>query len=156
MKNRLLLLIAIALLTTSCASSYYNVTKKNATLSDSAIICTHSKGVRTGDTYEVVFESINDEKLLGKSKRWLYMKPGEYKIGISGYAYNAAAYCAGAIAGGGSSAAIAVSSSTASAKMENTIFKGNMIKAKLEAGRIYVIEPHIKDKRIEYIELKSY
>jgi hypothetical protein len=111
-----------------------------------------------------MLESINGEHLIGKSKRWLYLKPGEYEIEVTSSSYNEGAFLAGAIAGGmvsgylGGSADTGsiVAGSEATAEMERTRVEDNNIKIQLKAGNIYVIDPVIENKKVRHFEVKTY
>ncbi|WP_197485970.1 hypothetical protein, partial [Oleiphilus sp. HI0061] len=135
---KLLSITILASLLSSCASSYFNVSK-NTPKSESAILYTYSEGQRAGTIYTVLLKSINGEKLSGKSKRWLYVKPGEYEIEVTSHKYNEGAYIAGAIAGGVAGGAMGasvdtgaiVASSEAYAEMERTRVEDNNIIARL-------------------------
>lgn len=159
MQFRFLIAALLTFTLSACVTSNYNV-GNDAELKDIAILFTHSEGSSFGKEYNIVMTDINGKSLSGKSKRYLRMKPGEYEIAISGYTFNQAAYfvgaAAGGIAGGGSIGAVTSSTSLALSESYDNSFKDNKIKATLEAGKIYVIDPVIKLGEIQGVRLISY
>ena len=157
-----LITVLLSVLLSSC-TSYFNVSS-DTPVSELAILYTYSEGQRGGTIYTVMLNSINGKHLIGKSKRWLYLKPGEYEIEVISSSYNEGAFLAGAIAGGMVSGSLGgspdtgaiVASSEATAEMERTRVEDNNIKIQLEAGNIYVIDPVIENKQIKYFEVKTY
>ena len=155
---------APAFLCLSCASSYYNM-PSNTPISDLAVVYAYSEGKRAGTIYNVSLKSINGKKVsAGKSKRWLYMKPGDYKIEAVSYKYNEGAKIAGAIAGGlaggGSISSIntsfTIANVDANQEIQRTKIEDNNIDVKLKAGSIYVIDPVIENSKIKHFEFKTY
>ena len=163
MHYKTLSLILVTFLMQGCVSSYYNV-PKNTDIKDTAILYTYSEGERAGKIFTVLVKSINGEKLSGKSKRWLYLKPGQYDIEVSSHQYNEGAYIAGAIAGGVAGGAVGgsvqtgaiLASSEEYSEMDRTRKEDNNISINLEAGHIYVIDPKLENFDIKYFEVKTY
>ena len=158
-----LITILLSVLLSSCSSSYLNISS-DTHISELATLYTYSEGQRGGTIYTVMLDSINGKNLIGKSKRWLYLKPGEYEIEVTSSSYNEGSFIAGAIAGGMVSGSLGgspdtgaiVASSEATAEMERTRIDDDNIKIQLEAGNIYVIDPVIENKQIKYFEVKTY